>query len=1236
MSHLPNITTVEKALRQTLGERILILDGGMGTMVQAYELQEQDYRGERFADHSSDLKGNNDLLTLTRPDVIKAIHLAYLEAGADIIETNTFNSTKVSQEDYKLGEIAFELNESAARLAKEACAEVSALTPDRPRYVAGVIGPTSQTLSISPDVNDPGKRNIRFEDLVADYENSLKGLIEGGADLILVETVFDTLNAKAALFAIESVFDESDCRLPVMISGTITDASGRTLSGQTTEAFYNSVRHVKPLSIGLNCALGAEELKPYIAELSRIAECYVSAHPNAGLPNEFGEYDQSAEEMAAVVEHFAQEGQINILGGCCGTTPKHIQTVAERVRSYQPRALVSPKSALRLSGLEAFNFGADALFINVGERCNVTGSARFKKLILNEQYADALEVARKQVEDGAQIIDINMDEGMLDAHHAMHTFLNLLASEPDISRVPLMIDSSKWDVIETGLRCSQGKAVVNSISLKEGEEEFLARADLCRRYGAAVVVMAFDEEGQADTATRKIEICERSYRLLVDKLHFDPCDIIFDPNIFAVATGIEEHNNYAVDFIEATKWIKQNLPGASISGGVSNVSFSFRGNNPIREAIHSVFLYHAIKAGMNMGIVNAGQLAIYDDLPDELRTAVEDVVLNRHSNATENLLELSEKYKGASSGGKKKDEDLAWRELPVQKRLEHALVKGITQYIVEDTEESRKASARPLDVIEGPLMDGMNVVGDLFGEGKMFLPQVVKSARVMKQSVAYLQPFIEAEKTEDAKSNGRILMATVKGDVHDIGKNIVGVVLQCNNFEVVDLGVMVPCDKIIDTAIAQSCDIIGLSGLITPSLDEMVTVASEMQKRGVNLPLMIGGATTSKAHTAVKIDPVFDLNQVVYVADASRAVGVASKLLSEDHKKDFKQETKDEYADVRVRIGGRKKSRKTVPYSDALNKRAKIDWKQFQPVEPAKPGVTVLDDYPLEKLVPYIDWTPFFISWNLVGKYPKIFDDKVVGDAATSLFNDAQSLLEDIIDNQRLKASAVFGFWSADSHDDTITVYDDEGKALGTCYHLRQQVHKGASQAELLSLADYIAPKAEKKRDYLGGFAVTAGIGAEELAKSYEEAGDDYNAIMVKALADRLAEAFAEHLHERVRKEYWGYAKDEVLDNSALIAEKYRGIRPAPGYPACPDHREKETLFQLLDVEKNIGITLTESFAMYPTAAVSGWYFANPQAKYFNVGKIDKDQVEQLSALQNKSLTETERWLRPNLDYDPS
>ena len=1226
--------TINDQLETALSERILMLDGGMGTMIQSYGLTEQDYRGDRFADHASDLKGNNDLLTLTRPDIIKAIHSEYLDAGADILETNTFNSTRVSQADYALEDIAYEINVAAARLAKEACESKTNKDPSRPRYVAGVIGPTSQTLSISPDVNDPGKRNIRFEDLVSDYENSINGLIEGGADLILVETVFDTLNAKAALFAIENVFDARNTRLPIMISGTITDASGRTLSGQTTEAFYNSLRHIKPLSIGLNCALGAEELKPYVAELSRVAECYVSAHPNAGLPNEFGEYDQDAKEMASIVKHFAEEGQINILGGCCGTTPQHIRAMAETVEKYPPRKIRDIKPALRLSGLEAFNFDADALFINVGERCNVTGSARFKKLILNEEYSQALEVAQRQVEDGAQIIDVNMDEGMLDAHYAMHTFLNLVASEPDISRMPLMIDSSKWDVIETGLRCSQGKPVVNSISLKEGEEEFLQRAELCRRYGAAVIVMAFDEDGQADTAKRKIEICERSYRLLVDRLHFDPWDIIFDPNIFAVATGIEEHNNYAVDFIEACKWIKENLPGASISGGVSNVSFSFRGNNPVREAIHSVFLYHAIKAGMNMGIVNAGQLAIYDDLPEELRKVVEDVVLNRDPNATEQLLDIAEKYKGSGSGGKKKEEDLAWRTLPVAKRLEHALVKGITEFIIEDTEEARSSSTRPLDVIEGPLMDGMNVVGDLFGDGKMFLPQVVKSARVMKQSVAYLQPFIEAEKTEDSKSNGRILMATVKGDVHDIGKNIVGVVLQCNNFEVVDLGVMVPCDKILDTAISESCDIIGLSGLITPSLDEMVTVASQMEKRGINLPLMIGGATTSKAHTAVKIDPVFDLNQVVYVADASRAVGVASKLLSDENKEDFKSATKEEYVEVRKRIGGRKQKRKTTAYKDALNQRLSLDWKSFRAVTPNQPGIHVLKKYPLEKLVPYIDWTPFFISWNLVGKYPKIFSDKVVGEAAQNLFEDAQAMLNDIITNERLEARAVFGTWRADSTDDTVTVYEQDGKPLGTCYHLRQQVHKGATEAELLSLADFIAPKSAGKEDYLGGFAVTAGVGAEELAKKYESAGDDYSAIMVKALADRLAEAFAEHLHERVRKEFWGHAPNEQLDNNELIAEKYSGIRPAPGYPACPDHREKATLFSLLDVEKNIGISLTESYAMYPTAAVSGWYFANPEAKYFNVGKIGRDQVERLAELQNVSVEETEKWLRPNLDYD--
>ena len=1216
-------------LLATLKERIVILDGGMGTMIQNRKLKEADYRGERFADYDRDIAGNNDLLSITQPELIKDIHRAYFAAGADIVETNTFNSTQVSQADYAMESIAYELNVVSARIAREVADEFTKNEPHKPRYVAGVLGPTSRTCSISPDVNDPGARNVTFDQLVENYTEATRGLIEGGSDLILIETIFDTLNAKAAIFAVKSVFDEQGFELPIMISGTITDASGRTLSGQTTEAFYNSLAHAKPISIGLNCALGADELRPYVQELSRVANTHVSAHPNAGLPNEFGEYDQTAAEMADIVVEFAKSGFVNIIGGCCGTTPEHIRAIADAVAELAPRKIPEIEPACRLSGLEPFNITKDSLFVNVGERCNVTGSARFKRLIIEEDYTTALEVALAQVEDGAQIIDINMDEGMLDAHAAMTRFLNLIAGEPDIARVPIMVDSSKWDVIETGLKCIQGKPVVNSISLKEGEAEFLEKAKLCQRYGAAVIVMAFDEDGQADTAARKIEICKRSYDTLVAN-GFPPEDIIFDPNIFAVATGIEEHNNYAVDFIEATQWIRENLPHAGVSGGVSNVSFSFRGNNPVREAIHSVFLYHAIKAGMNMGIVNAGQLAIYDDLPEELREAVEDVVNNRTDAATENLLDLAEKYRGDGKAAAKK-EDLAWRELPTNKRLEHALVKGISTFIEEDTEAARQESTRPLDVIEGPLMDGMNVVGDLFGEGKMFLPQVVKSARVMKQAVAYLNPYIEAEKTEDTKSNGKILMATVKGDVHDIGKNIVGVVLQCNNFEVVDLGVMVPCDKILDVAIKENCDIIGLSGLITPSLDEMVFVAREMQARGINKPLMIGGATTSKAHTAVKIDPELDINQVVYVADASRAVGVASTLLSDELRPKFIKDIQEEYVKVRERTANRR-ARPLINYNDACERRYAIDWANYTPPKPSFLGTQTLTNYPLETLIPYIDWTPFFISWDLAGKYPRILTDEVVGEAATNLFNDAQAMLKQLVEGKQLQANAVFGFWETNSIDpDTLSVKDEAGEEISRLYHLRQQQDKNAPTETLFSLADFIAPADSGKKDYIGGFVVTAGLGAEDLAKEYEQKGDDYSAIMVKALADRLAEAFAEHLHERVRKEFWGYASDESLDNEALIKEQYKGIRPAPGYPACPDHTEKTQLFELLDATKETTVSLTEHFAMYPAAAVSGWYFSHPEAKYFGIGKIGRDQLEVIAERKGWDIKTAEKWLQPLL-----
>ena len=1231
-NNLNNRQTHIDALQQAARDRILILDGAMGTMIQSHRFTEADYRGDRFADWPQDVAGNNDLLSLTQPDVIRSIHRVYLEAGADIVETNTFNATTVSMADYAMESLVRELNEAGARLAREACDEIA--TADRPRWVAGVLGPTSRTLSISPDVNDPGARNSSFDELVKTYIDATEGLIAGGSDIILIETIFDTLNAKAAIFAVKQVFEDQGFELPIMISGTITDASGRTLSGQTPEAFWNSVSHAKPFSIGLNCALGAKELRPHIEELSRLADTRVSAHPNAGLPNEFGEYDETAEEMAAIVGEFAQSGLVNIIGGCCGTTPEHIRKIAETVEQYSTRQIPKLEPACRLSGLEAFNITSESLFVNIGERCNVTGSARFKRLVLGDDYDTALDVARQQVEDGAQIIDINMDEGMLDAVHAMTTFLKLVASEPDISRIPLMIDSSKWHVIEAGLKWVQGKCIVNSISLKEGEEPFIEQAKLCLKYGAAVVVMAFDTKGQADNLERRKEICQRSYDILVNKVGFSPEDIIFDPNVFAVATGIDEHNNYAVDFIESAKWIKQNLPGTLISGGISNVSFSFRGNNPVREAIHSVFLLYAIRAGLSMGIVNAGQLAVYSDLPDELRNKVEDVILNRHPDSTENLVEIAEKYRGDGSTEVNKA-DMEWRGWPVEKRLEHALVKGITTFIIEDTESARLNAERPLHVIEGPLMDGMNVVGDLFSSGKMFLPQVVKSARVMKQAVAHLQPYIEAEKQDGAETNGKILMATVKGDVHDIGKNIVGVVLGCNNYEVVDLGVMVPTEKIIETAIKENVDIIGLSGLITPSLDEMVHIASELERQKLNFPLLIGGATTSKAHTAVKIDPKYQINQSIYVADASRAVGVASKLLNHGQRDTYIAEIRREYEEVRKRTANRKPRGTTFPYSEAVKSGLKIDWKQYRPPVPKAIGVQVLDDYPLTKLVDTIDWTPFFITWELAGKYPKILKDEKVGEAARNLFADAKKMLQQIVDQKLVKARAVFGLWPANTvnHDD-IEVYADESRSqvLTTLHHIRQQTRKFGADNELKSLADFIAPKETGITDYVGAFAVTTGIGVDELAKEYEAKGDDYNSIMVKALADRLAEAFAEHLHQRVRKEFWGYADTETLDNDELIKEKYQGIRPAPGYPACPDHSEKQSLFALLDVTKNTQITLTESFAMMPTAAVSGWYFSNPQAKYFNTGKIQRDQLESLAQRKNLPVEELERWLRPVLE----
>ncbi|WP_168524995.1 methionine synthase [Acinetobacter sp. A3] len=1219
-------------LKALLAQRILIIDGAMGTMIQRHQLEEADYRGERFADWAHDLKGNNDLLVLTQPQIIQGIHEAYLDAGADIIETNSFNGTRVSMSDYHMEDLVPEINREAARLAKAACEKYS--TPDKPRFVAGVLGPTSRTCSISPNVNDPAFRNITFDALKENYIEAAHALIEGGADILLIETVFDTLNCKAAIFAVKEVFKQLGRELPLMISGTITDASGRTLTGQTAEAFWNSVRHGDLLSIGFNCALGADTMRPHVKTVSDVADVFVSAHPNAGLPNAFGGYDETPEQTAAFLKEFAESGLINITGGCCGTTPDHIRAIYNAVKDIPPRKIPEIKPACRLSGLEPFNIYDDSLFVNVGERTNVTGSKKFLRLIREENFAEALDVARQQVESGAQIIDINMDEGMLDSEGAMVHFLNLVASEPDISRVPIMIDSSKWEIIEAGLKCVQGKAVVNSISLKEGYDEFVEKARLCRQYGAAVIVMAFDEVGQADTAARKREICKRSYDVLVNDVGFPAEDIIFDPNVFAVATGIEEHNNYAVDFIEATGWIKQNLPHAMISGGVSNVSFSFRGNEPVREAIHAVFLYHAIQQGMTMGIVNAGQLAIYDDIPKELKEAVEAVILNLNQgetgqDATEKLLEVAEKYRG-QAGAQKAEENLEWRNESVEKRLEYALVKGITTFINEDTEEARLKAKRPLDVIEGPLMDGMNVVGDLFGAGKMFLPQVVKSARVMKQAVAWLNPYIEAEKTE-GQSKGKVLMATVKGDVHDIGKNIVGVVLGCNGYDIVDLGVMVPAEKILQTAIDEKVDIIGLSGLITPSLDEMVFVAKEMQRKGFNIPLLIGGATTSKAHTAVKIDPQFSNDAVIYVADASRAVGVATTLLSPEMKPAFVAEHRAEYSKIRERIANKQPKAAKLSYAEAIDNGLKIDWANYTPAVPNFIGTQVLTNYPLETLLPYFDWTPFFISWSLAGKFPKILEDEVVGEAATDLYNQAQAMLKDIIANNRFDARAVFGIYPANrSAADSVQVYDAaRDQVTHTFHHIRQQSDKVTGKPNL-SLADFVAT-ADQAQDYLGGFTVSI-FGAEEMANEFKAKGDDYSAILVQSLGDRFAEAFAEHLHERIRKEFWGYQPTEQLSNEELIKEKYVGIRPAPGYPACPEHSEKATLFNWLGSTEKIGTQLTSSFAMWPPSSVSGFYYANPASEYFNAGKISLDQLEDYAQRKGWSLDEAKRWLAPNLD----
>ncbi|WP_121251887.1 methionine synthase [Nocardioides ferulae] len=1235
--HRPDAT---EQLTRMLGERILVLDGGMGTLIQGFAPGEAEFRGDRFADWSHDVKGNSDLLNLTQPEMVRSIHRRYLDAGADIVETNTFTATSIAQADYGMEALAYELNLAGARVAREACDAVA--TAERPRFVAGSLGPTNRTASISPDVNDPGARNVSYEQLVAAYLEQARGLVDGGADLLLIETVFDTLNARAAIFALETLFEQQGRRWPVMISGTITDASGRTLSGQTTEAFWNSVRHARPLTIGLNCALGAAELRQYVAELSRVADCFVSAHPNAGLPNAFGEYDESAAQMAATVGEFATSGLVNVVGGCCGTTPEHIAAIGAAVAEVAPRVPARPEPALRLSGLEPFNVTAESLFVNVGERTNITGSARFRKLIKDADYDAALSVAAQQVENGAQVIDVNMDEGMIDGVAAMDRFLKLVAGEPDISRVPVMIDSSKWEVIEAGLRCVQGKPIVNSISMKEGEEKFVEQARLCRKYGAAAVVMAFDEDGQADNLERRTAICERAYRILTEEVGFPAEDIIFDPNVFAVATGIEEHASYGLDFIEATRWIKQNLPGAKVSGGVSNVSFSFRGNNPVREAIHAVFLYHAIEAGLDMGIVNAGALVVYDEVDPLLRERIEDVVLNRRPDAAERLLEIAEEHNRAAGRTEAATEE--WRSLPVGERITHALVKGIDAYAESDTEELRALiearGGRPIEVIEGPLMDGMNVVGDLFGAGKMFLPQVVKSARVMKKAVAYLIPFIEQEKLDKPEfatakdTNGTIVMATVKGDVHDIGKNIVGVVLQCNNFEVIDLGVMVPAQKILDTAVEVGADAVGLSGLITPSLDEMVNVAAEMQRRGLDIPLLVGGATTSRAHTAVKVDGKYD-GPVVWVKDASRSVPVLAALLSDAQRPKLLADLTADYDALRTRYAARH-DRPMVSLEQARANRTPIDWAGYQPPAPRRPGVHVLSGYDLAELRDYIDWQPFFNAWEMKGRFPDILNNPATGETARALYDDAQAMLDRIIAEQWLTANAVLGFFPANAVGDDIELYTDESRTqvLRTLHNLRQQGdHRDGVPNR--SLGDFVAPRETGLPDHVGAFAVTAGLGGQERILAFKEQHDDYSAILLESLADRLAEAFAERLHERVRKEFWGHAPDESLDNDALIAEEYVGIRPAPGYPACPEHTEKRTLWELLDVEANTGIELTDGMAMWPGAAVSGWYFSHPQSQYFVVGRVGRDQVEDYARRKGWTLAEAERWLSSNLAYDP-
>ncbi|MGL4214087.1 MAG: methionine synthase [Morganella morganii] len=1217
-------------LKKSLNQRILILDGAMGTMIQRYALNEKEYRGERFADWPVDLKGNNDLLSITQPDIIREIHHAYLEAGADIIETNSFNSTVISMADYQMESLSDEINEAAAKLARECADEWTRKTPEKPRYVAGILGPTNRTASISPDVNDPAYRNVSYDALVEAYRSSVRALVRGGADIIMIETIFDTLNAKAAIYAVETEFEALGIKLPVMLSGTITDASGRTLTGQTTEAFYNSMRHIRPISFGLNCALGPAELRQYVAELSRIADCYVSTHPNAGLPNAFGGYDLDAANMAGYISEWAQSGLLNIVGGCCGTTPDHIRAIAQAVADIPPRVIPDRPVACRLAGLEPLTIDENSLFVNVGERTNITGSARFKRLIKEGNYQEALDIARNQVENGAQIIDINMDEGMLDSQAAMVRFLNMISGEPDIARVPIMIDSSKWEVIEAGLKCIQGKGIVNSISLKEGEAAFIDHAKKVLRYGAAVIVMAFDETGQADTRQRKTEICQRAYRILTEQVGFPPEDIIFDPNIFAVATGIPEHNNYAVDFIEACKDIKATLPHALISGGVSNVSFSFRGNDPVREAIHAVFLYYAIRNGMDMGIVNAGQLAIYDDLPAALRDAVEDVILNRREDATDRLLALAEEYRG-SKGENDQPQLAEWRGWDVEKRLEYALVKGITEFIVEDTEAARLRADSPIEVIEGPLMNGMNVVGDLFSEGKMFLPQVVKSARVMKQAVAYLEPYIQAAKTSGS-SAGKVLLATVKGDVHDIGKNIVGVVLQCNNYEIIDLGVMVPCETILRTAIEEKVDIIGLSGLITPSLDEMVHVAKEMERQGFSLPLLIGGATTSKAHTAVKIEPNYS-GPVTYVQNASRTVGVVAALLSDKQRDEFVARTRKEYEVVRDQYARRQPRSAPVTLAQARANAFAADWDNYTPPRPAFTGVKTVTA-PISVLRRYIDWTPFFMTWSLAGKYPRILEDDVVGEEARRLFKEANAMLDELDRTGALTPRGVAGIFPANRIGDDIAVYRDESREEVLLYscHLRQQTQK-KDDFPNACLADFVAPPGIP--DYFGAFAVTGGLEEDTLAAQFDAAHDDYNKIMVKALADRLAEGFAEYLHEQVRKTIWGYSPDENLDNDSLIRENYQGIRPAPGYPACPEHTEKSKIWELLDVERHTGMRLTESYAMWPGASVSGWYFSHPQSRYFAVAQIQRDQIEDYAARKGMPVKELERWLAPNLGYNP-